>query len=106
MWIAIAAWIAATAADIWTSIRMDLFADLREGDPLTRNSQGQFSFPRGLAVSIAEGAGLGVLAAFAGNTLGSVVFGMAAAAHGYAAYHNWRLEASDKYPVSNGFKPK
>ncbi|MFP5248638.1 MAG: hypothetical protein ACLGP3_02280 [Acidobacteriota bacterium] len=106
IWIAIVGWFAASAADLITSVRINLFADLREGDPLARNAQGQFSLGRGLMVSAAEGAILIAVAAFAGGALGAIVLLAAAAAHGFAAIRNWSLEAHDTTPKSKGWKIK
>lgn len=106
IWIAIAVWTLCTAADVFTSLRMNLFADLREGDPLTRNAQGQFSLMRGLLVSVAEGAILITLALFAGAVLGAIILFAAGAAHAFAAVHNWRLEATDTTPKSKGWTSK
>lgn len=106
LWIAIIAWAFAVAADVMTSLRMNLFADLREGDPLTRNAQGQFSLSHGLMVSAAEGAILIAVSAFAGASVGAIILGSAAAAHGFAAIRNWSLEAHDTTPKSKGWKIK
>lgn len=103
--LAIAAWVIGCGVDLWTSARMDAYADLREADPLTRNAQGQFSLLGGLCVSTAEGALL-IWLAFVMPVVGETLLLAAAGAHGFAAWHNARLEATDTTPKSKGYKVK
>lgn len=98
---ALVVWLLASAADVYTSNRMNQYGDLREADPLVRNAQGQFDLLRGLVMKVAVTLGLLILTVYwpyVGETLMLVVGGVTM----FWAAHNYWLEQHD---ATKGKKP-
>jgi hypothetical protein len=98
---ALVVWLLASAADVYTSNRMNQYGDLREADPLVRNAQGQFDLLRGLVMKVAVTLGLLILTfywPYVGETLMLVVGGVTM----FWAAHNYWLEQHD---TTKGKKP-
>lgn len=95
MWWLIALWVVACAADEWTSWYSRRFLDLREVNPLARDSHGRFDLKKGLIDKAIVTAALGGIT-YLDRIAGLLLFGVLDAVTFFFAGWNLWLELHDK----------